>query len=97
MMNGIQPYLSEATIEDPYYKLIIEKKYNRFWFAMEQNLGKKFGADCKDLTNKMLAYEVDERISLEEIKSHPWVKGQQACEREVKDFMQDLRKQINID
>ena len=65
------------------YKLLAEKKHEKFWQVQEKELEKngvtqKYSAEFKDLINKMLEHEPTDRITIEEIKSHAWYTGEAA-------------------
>jgi len=56
------------------YKFIKTKQYEKYWELLEKfkkvkNLPEQF----KDLFLKLVAYNPDERLSIEEIKNHEWM------------------------
>ena len=60
---------------DPYYKFFIEKNEKQFWdkFIKENHLNLDYFSPCFiDLLNRMLAYDSKQRITISEIKQHPW-------------------------
>ena len=69
---------SSATKSNSLYKLIFRKKYNEYW----EEIGKKNGIkkvvqvseECKRLIFKMLAYNPNERPSIDEIYRDDWMK-----------------------
>jgi serine/threonine protein kinase len=72
------PPFSEATKAEFYYKLIVAKKWDTFWkyHVKGKPRGSKFFSDTfKDLMQKMLAYEPSERLTMSQVKSHPWMQG----------------------
>jgi len=63
-----------------YYKLLAEKKFDKFWQVQEKELAKsgnqmKFSPEFKDLINGMLAHECTERFTLDAVKQHAWYNG----------------------
>ena len=44
-----------------------------------------------NLLTEMLRYDPEDRITLSEIRNHPWYKGDIAKKSEVKHFMKNLR------
>lgn len=57
---------------DKKYRLIMTKKYDIFWENYEKcNLSKEF----KDLINNLICFNPNERLSIEEILRHPWIKN----------------------
>ena len=76
MYSGTPPF-NRATPMDPYYRLIINGKAETFWNAHLRHKPSKdfFSEEFKDLIFKMLSYDPKNRLSLSEIKSHPWFVG----------------------
>ena len=69
-----------------YHMLIYKSKL--FWNINNRNKPYEYRKNnFKDLISKMLKYDPDERITLNEIKSHDWYKGEVAKASEVKKFM----------
>ena len=75
MYAGSPPF-EKATPKDPYYKTIKDKNYGSFWKAHSRRRPKDFfNEQFKDLFIRMVAYDPNERLKIEEIASHPWVKN----------------------
>lgn len=75
-MYAGNPPFEKATLNDPYYKLIKEKKYDTFWKAHSRRRAVNyFSDDFKDLFVRMVAFIPNERLKIEEIAAHQWVKG----------------------
>lgn len=68
MIGGRYPF-KEATINDTKYKPLITKDFKSFWKAVDKGF---FSDMCKDLIQKMLAYNPKERIILSDIVNHDW-------------------------
>ena len=67
MLSGSPPF-SKACLQDPYYKLIAQKKFEQFWKAHERFKGANFFSQTfKDLINNVLCYKADERMKIDEI------------------------------
>ena len=75
LVMGFYPF-DKPNITDTKYKLISKKDYNGFWKKFEQKLsnGNAVSHEFKDLFEKMVCYRAKERISINEIKKHPWLK-----------------------
>jgi len=62
-------------IEKILYKLIKTKQYDKYWEMLEKYLKiKGLSENFKDLFLKLVAYNPDERPTMEEIKNHEWMK-----------------------
>jgi serine/threonine protein kinase len=84
MFQGNPPF-QYATPNDPFYKLLMRNKL-KFWIAHsrrhKQGL-KYFSADFRDLVRKLLAFQVEKRLSVEQILAHPWMQRKMATTHEV--------------
>lgn len=80
MVVGFPPFM-EASFEDEFYRTIANGDYELYWERYAQAYYEQtdeeiiFSKDFKDLVNKMLTSEQQDRISLQDIKEHPWFKG----------------------
>ena len=75
IMYAGNPPFEKADPSDPYYQLIITKNFSIFWKAHSRKRTLNFFSDSfKDLFEKMVAYDPEERLNIEEIAQHPWVK-----------------------
>lgn len=64
MYTGTPPF-EKTTPNDSYYRLIKEKNYTTFWSAHSKRKPLGFyPEDFKDLVNRMLEYNPEERITL---------------------------------
>ena len=75
LVMGFYPF-DKPNITDSKYKFISKKDYNGFWKKIEQKISNGNGVshEFKDLFEKMVCYRPKERISINEIKKHPWLK-----------------------
>ena len=71
MVMGYPPF-NQA--QDNYYRLIKNRQFTAFWKQHERN-GRVCSKEFKDLINGMLAEDVSERLTLSEVKAHPWFLG----------------------
>lgn len=69
MACGTFPFL-QGMINDQYYKYIFAGRYNDYFNKVQAN---QYSVEFKDLFLRMVSYDEQSRISLEEIKSHPWM------------------------
>ena len=84
---------------DKKYRLIMNKKYDLYWANYESfNLSEEF----KDLMNHLISFDPKERLSIEEILEHPWIK-MNINNKEIKknennidgDVVEELKKRKN--
>ena len=78
LVMGFYPF-DKPNITDIRYKYISKKDYPGFWKKCEQKININYSLndishEFKDLFEKMVTYRPKERISINEIKKHPWLK-----------------------
>ena len=72
LLNFGHPPFECPTFSDYTYKLIINKDYDTFWKLVNKS-NITISESLKDLIHKMLCFDCASRISIAEIKTHPWV------------------------
>lgn len=89
MYSGNPPF-SKADMKDPYYKLIMNNKVDVFWKAHEKFKPKSFySSEFKEFLSKMFECDPAKRLSMAEIKKHPWYLGKcETLENVFKEFTQ---------
>jgi len=92
MVFGVPPF-EKASANDARYRYIIKSQYESFWKYCERN-GKEITQEFKDLINFMLCYDPAQRITISEIKSHPWYKGKICSIEEIKEEYKTKEKQF---
>lgn len=79
MMVGVPPFCHANWRDRHYRNFYFKKKVERFWLvhskAKELCLSGEIDDDFKDLIEGLLTPFPDQRLSLEEIESHPWFKS----------------------
>jgi len=95
VVAGTPPFMKADKIEY-YYKYIFNKKWETFWKIHQ---GSKptpnfFSDDFKSLIQYMLAYNSSERLTIQQIKEHPWYNGPVATYEEIKEEF-TKRKEMN--
>ena len=56
---------------DKKYRLILSKRYEHYWKNFDKfNLSKEF----KDLINNLVCFDPNQRLSIDDILDHPWIK-----------------------
>jgi len=74
LVMGFYPF-EKPNYTDNKYKLIMKKDFNGFWKKCEKILGENncnISPEFKNLFEKMVCYKAKERISINDIKNHPW-------------------------
>ena len=75
IMYSQNPPFGKADPNDPYYRLLSNGD-PRFWQLHSRNKPPNFYTEeFKDLIQKMLALDPTARLSIEDIKQHPWYNG----------------------
>lgn len=70
------PPFSRAEPQDPFYKLLCANRADLFWKAHSRNKPEGFFSEqFKDLITSMLSFDPTHRLTLAEVKSHPWYNG----------------------
>jgi serine/threonine protein kinase len=69
LVRGIFPF-KEARKEEYFYNLLCQRNFSEYWTKVESTY---LSAECRDLLQRMLAYNPDERPSIAEIRAHPWM------------------------
>lgn len=101
MLTGTPPFM-KADPKDPHYKLLCINRHDVFWNAHEKNKpktagGQFFHENFKNLMNSMLALDPAQRLSLAEVKAHPWFNGETISAQEIKTNFQKKRAAIELD
>lgn len=100
MVSGTPPFM-KADPKDNYYKMICINRNSLFWEAHEKPKQKLpgqnfFSEDFRSLINSMFALDPAQRLSLAEVKAHPWYKGKTCSVADIKYNFLNKRKEIDI-
>ena len=95
LVMGFYPF-DKPNITDSRYKLISKKDYAGFWKKIEQKMSTissytGVSHEFKDLFEKMVCYRPKERININEIKKHPWLKEL------IKNYTENEDEKIDLD
>lgn len=75
IMRSYNPPFIKATLSDSYYRLLVND-VNRFWAICTRNKSPDhFSNEFKDLIIRMLAYNPEDRPTIQEIKQSLWFNG----------------------
>jgi len=87
MYNGSLPFLSTKS-HDRIYKHIRDKNFQRFWAMHEKNKPKDYYPDSfKRLMNSFFSAEPDRRPTFESLENDEWMKGDEAMENDIFEYM----------
>lgn len=67
------PPFFKATPSDPYYRFFVDNNYHSYWANLAKKYNNNISDEFKDLINRMLAFNEEDRISASEILNHPWL------------------------
>lgn len=86
MLSGRPPVQDPKKLkEDVYFQMLAKYKLKAFWKNHSTN--KYFSTPCKDILNKLMEVDPAKRMSIAEIRQHPWFKerilGQNELRAEV--------------
>ena len=95
LVMGFYPF-DKPNITDSRYKLISKKDYAGFWKKIDQKMSTissytGVSHEFKDLFEKMVCYRPKERININEIKKHPWLKEL------IKNYTENEDEKIDLD
>ena len=75
IMYSHNPPFAKADRNDPFYRMLLNQE-DRFWSAHSRNKpAGHYTPEFKDLLKRMLLIDPQQRITIEQIKEHPWYNG----------------------
>ena len=72
IVQGIFPF-KEARKEEYFYGLLLNNRYDTYWSKVN---GHTLSDSFKDLVLKLFSYDSANRLTIEEIRAHPWMNNQ---------------------
>lgn len=93
MVSGIMPF-QKAKLEDSYYKLIANRDFETFWKkheALKKKSTNFYTANFRDLMEKMFALDPRSRLSIREIRNHPWLNEGVLMDERISSALKSLR------
>lgn len=91
------PTTKWAESEDYLYKFIKKKKYEKYWTTIAETYDLDLSVISEEffhLVTTMLKYDYKKRLTIEEIKAHPWMQGEVATIQEVQEEIYERKKKI---
>lgn len=84
IMIAQHPPFTRAEPNDPFYRLLCANRADLFWKAHSKNKPDGFfSEEFKNLITSMLQFDPAHRLSMADVKSHPWIKGPTASLPEI--------------
>ena len=85
MTMGHCPFV-KADAEDKWYTMIAQKQFDIFWrthetIARTSGVTTTCSAELKELIQRMISKDPEDRLTIEGIRSHPWSRGR-ACPKD---------------
>jgi len=80
------PPFTKADPSDPFYRLLCANRPDLFWKAHSKNKPNGadfFPEDFKNLITAMLQFDPSQRLTMAEVKAHPWYNGPVATLDEI--------------
>jgi serine/threonine protein kinase len=97
LVVGIMPTHRTAESNDYLYKYIRKKEYEKYWTVIAKLLNLDLSDISEDffhLVTTMIKYDYKKRFTIEEIKDHPWMKGEMATPEEVREELATRKVEI---
>ena len=85
MVVGKMPF-GRATLDDKYFKTLSEGHYEHYFLRTG---AQNFSDEFKDLLIKMLSMNPKNRVSINEVRNHPWM-NQPVNDYEQKQYLKSL-------
>lgn len=98
LVMGMMPTHKSAESNDYLYRYFREKEYEEYWTIIANILNLDLGSISEDyfhLVTTMLKYDFQRRFTIDEIKDHPWFKGEVATAEEVRAELESRKAEIN--
>ena len=73
MVTSFHPF-TVASLDDKYYRLLASEQISSYWSHFEINGLPRLSEELKDLLNGMLTFDPQARLTIEEIRAHPWMR-----------------------
>lgn len=76
------------------YEQIKSGDFKKFWKYVK--FSEFLSAEFKDLIEKMMTYDANQRISIEEVENHPWFKSNLLPKNELKGLLRTLEEELRM-
>ena len=97
MMSRLPPF-NAAVPSDPYYKLLAKNKGKFFWkvHCRGKPGGSKFySKEFKDFTERLLAFNPQKRMNMEQVVNHEWIKGPVPSDKDISNLFAQKKAEMD--
>lgn len=97
MVTGSYPYRFAASSKCNLFKALQDPQPKAFWsyHTKAQDLPRGYySTQFRDLIKRMLKEEPNQRLNLEQVRNHPWMKGQMPTREELAEEFRDRKKKV---
>ncbi len=98
LVMGMMPTHKSAESNDYLYRYFKRKEYEDYWTIVANILNLDLGTISEEyfhLVTTMLKYDFQRRLTIDEIKEHPWYNGPVATADEIKKELDARKRDIN--
>jgi serine/threonine protein kinase len=93
MVTKKRPFM-KASLKDDFYKFLAFNKPEKFWEIHIKGYGSDFSEDIKDLLEGLFEKNPVHRLSISEIKAHPWYNGEIPTFEQIKEEF--IRRRVSV-
>ena len=99
VMLSQRPPFGSPNPTDPHYRLLAADRSDLFWKAHDEADGGTsiYSAEFKDLFNKMTRLNPSQRLTMEQLLAHPWMKGPKSSKNEVRAEFMARKKAVDLE
>jgi serine/threonine protein kinase len=100
IMYTQHPPFTKAEPNDPFYRLLCANRADLFWKAHSKNKpngAEFFSEEFKNLITSMLQFDPSHRLSMAEVKAHPWLNGPVVTLEDIQQEFAQRKGKIDAD
>lgn len=100
LVSGHPPFVKADPRYDTYYKSFCKNKSHSFWKKHEATKCTEedenfYSPEFRDLIDGMLAPLAEDRLTIEQVKQHPWYNGPVVSMEELKEEFKERKKKVD--
>jgi len=102
LVSGHPPFVKADPRSDTYYKSFCKNKSKSFWNKHESTKAKEddedfYSPEFRDLIDGMLAPLAEDRLTIEQVKQHPWFNGPTISMEDLKKEFSCRKKKVDME